>query len=90
MSKITCENYHNSYLRFEDRQAGVGLSYCPLEERYIYNTYCIDMKKVKEIFSVEHDMLEDAVDLLNQEFSTWEFVDYEKKKEGCSTCVAKR
>jgi len=83
------DNYDHHYLRFQDRQAGVSLTYCQEETRFYYNVYCIDLVSLKELFSVECEFLEDALELVHHEFGTWELVSYEKKKEGCSTCVAK-
>jgi hypothetical protein len=86
--KLTSENYDKSFLRFRDRQAGVGVVYCPDENRYFYNSYCIETKILKELMSVEFDFLEDALELVNDEFSTWEKVDFEPEK-GCGSCAAK-
>ena len=88
--KITEENYQSHFLRFQKRQAGISLVFCPEREKFTYNTYCIESELFKELFSVEHDYLEDALCLLNDEFPTWELVSYEsKKKSGCSSCAAK-
>ncbi len=38
--------------------------------------------------SVEFEFLEDAIELINDEFSSWEKVDFEPEK-GCGTCAAK-
>ena len=85
---ITIQNYDNSFLVFGDRQAGVSLTYCPFEKKYFYNVYCFDMKILKELFSVEHDFLEDAIIQLNDEFGSWELKKYEEKKD-CGSCSAK-
>ena len=88
--KINEENYQSHFLRFQKRQAGISLVFCPDREKYTYNTYCIESELLKELFSVEHDYLEDALTLLNDEFPTWELVSYEsKQKSGCSSCAAK-
>ena len=88
--KITEENYQSHFLRFQKRQAGISLVFCPEREKYTYNTYCIEAELLKELFSVEHDYLEDALKLLEDEFPTWELTPYEsKKKSGCSSCAAK-
>ena len=86
-TQLNEENYMAHYLRFNDRQAGIGLVYCPQEDRYAYNVYCIDFLLMKELFSVECEFLEDALELVQQEFGTWELVAYEKKN--CSDCSAK-
>ncbi len=86
---LTEENFLHSYLRFNDRQAGVSLLYCEEKKSYYYNSYCVESKLLKELFSVEHDFLCDAIDLVNQEFGTWELVTIEEKKSGCSSCHAK-
>lgn len=86
--KLTSENYDKSFLQFRDRQAGVGVVYCPEENKYFYNSYCIETKVLKELMSVEFDFLEDALELVNDEFSTWEKVDFEPEK-GCGSCAAK-
>ncbi len=84
---LTEENYDANYLRFNDRQAGVSLVYDLEEERFYYNVYCMDLVLTKELFSVECEFLTDALELVHQEFGTWELVSYEKK--GCSDCAAK-
>lgn len=88
--QLTEENYESDYLRFQDRQAGVSLVYDPYEERYYYNAYCVEMKLVKELFSVEYRFLEEALETINDEFGTWELVSFDKKKSGCGSCVAKK
>ena len=89
-AKLTEENYLESCLRFRDRQAGVGIVYCPDEKRYYYNAYCLETKLVKELMSVEFDFLEDALDYIDDEFGTWEIENFDKEKSnGCSSCVAK-
>ena len=89
--KITEDNYQSHFLRFQKRQAGISLVFCPDREKYTYNTYCIEAELLKELLSVEHDYLEDALSLLNEEFPSWELVSYEPKdkKSGCSSCAAK-
>ncbi|MBC61073.1 MAG: hypothetical protein CMP11_01345 [Zetaproteobacteria bacterium] len=83
---ITEDNYINSYLRHNTRQAGISLVYSPNEERYYYNVYCIEMDLLKELMSVEVEYLSEAIDLINSEFGTWELKDYEKQEKSCSTC----
>lgn len=87
--QITEENFETHYLRFEKRQAGVGLVYCPEKEAYSYNAYCLEKELLKELFSVEHEFLEDALQMIHEEFGSWELVPYEKQKSGCSSCAAK-
>jgi hypothetical protein len=86
---LTTENYSHSFFNFEDRQAGVGLVFSPNENRFYYNAYCLEAKLLKELFSVEHEFLEDALITINDEFGQWELKSHEVKKEGCGTCVAK-
>lgn len=89
-TKITEENYQSHFLSFQQRQAGIGLVFCPESEKYSYNAYCFEKDLLKELFSVEHDYLEDAIAMINDEFGAWELLSYEKeKKSGCSTCTAK-
>ena len=82
-------NYQSHYLRFQKRQAGVSLVYSPEDQRYYYNVYCIDAQIHKELYTVEHSFLSDALELINEEFATWELQSFEGKKNGCSSCVAK-
>lgn len=87
--KLTHENYDHSYLNFQDRQAGVSLVFCPSEKRYFYNAYCVEIVLMKELFSVEFEYLDDALDTIHAEFGQWELKSFEEKKEGCGTCIAK-
>ena len=87
---LTAENYTTSYKQFGDRQAGVGLVYSPEEDRYYYNAYCIEMKLLKELVSVEFEFLDDALEMINADFGPWKLEDYDKKKSGCGSCAAKR
>ena len=87
--KLTEENYISHFFRFEKRQAGISLVYCPEKEAYYYNAYCLEMELVKEIYTKEFNFLEDALEHINTEFPGWELVPYEKEKSGCSSCVAK-
>ena len=86
--QITEENYQTHYLQFQDRQAGVSLIYDNLTSSYKYNVYCLERKLMKEIMSVEHDYLEDAIINVNEEFPSWELTAY-GEKSGCGSCVAK-
>jgi hypothetical protein len=87
--KLTEENYYYSFFKFNDRQAGVSLIFSPEEEHYLYNSYCLETKRLNEIFSVESEFLSEAIDLINNEFGGWELVSLKEKQSGCSTCVAK-
>ena len=88
--KLNDQNFQESYLRFRDRQAGVGVVYCPEENRYFYNAYCLEMKLLKELMSVEFEFLDDALEFIDDEFGTWDIENYEDKKDsGCGSCVAK-
>lgn len=86
--QLTEFNYEYSYLQFQDRQAGISLVYSPEEERYYYNAYCIEMKNLKELFTVEYLFLEEALETINAEFFGWELKSFDKKS-GCSSCAAK-
>ena len=86
--KLTTENWDHVVLQFRDRQAGISLVYDPDLERFTYNAYCIEAKLMKELFTCEYDFLEDALDVINSEFGTWEILDLGAKK-GCGSCVAK-
>ena len=86
--QINEENYEYSFLRFEDRQAGVSLVYDSNEDRYYYNAYCVEVKLLKDLFSIEYRYLEDALETINDEFGTWELAVFEDKKKECGSCVA--
>ena len=85
---LTPDNYTHSVLVFRDRQAGVSEIFDPLMERYSYNAYCLEKKLLKELFTCEYDFLDDALQVINDEFGTWELQTFEEKS-GCSSCVAK-
>ena len=68
--RLTLNNWHSSYLRFQDRQAGVSLVYCPNQDRFVYNAYCIETKIFKELFTVEFEFVNDAIACINEEFKT--------------------
>jgi hypothetical protein len=86
--KLTEENFLYSYFNFNDRQAGVSIVFSPKEERYFYNSYCLEVELLKEVFSVESEFLSEALELINNEFGGWELVST-KEKTGCSNCHAK-
>ena len=86
--KLNEENYLHTVLVFRDRQAGVSEIFDPASETYSYNAYCLEKKLVEELFTCEYDFLSDALDVVNQEFGTWEAESFEEKK-GCGSCVAK-
>ena len=87
--RLNPRNYESSTLRFRDRQAGVSLVYDPGEGRYYYNAYCVETRLMKELFAVEHQYLEDALETINAEFGTWELESFDEKKSGCGSCAAK-
>ncbi|MDD9950459.1 MAG: hypothetical protein OXT67_02735 [Zetaproteobacteria bacterium] len=87
--KLNESNYDSHYLRFQERQAGVSLVFDPDKELYYYNAYCIEMKLLKELFTVEYTFLEEALETIDAEFGTWELTPYDKKKSGCGSCAAK-
>lgn len=75
--------------RFEDRQAGVSLIFNPDENNFTYNAYCLETHLMKELFTVEQEFLEDALDLINAEFGSWQLVEVSGKSSGCGSCAAK-
>ena len=81
---LTEENYQEKAYEFRDRQAGVSIIFDPKSESYTYNAYCLEKKLMKELFSVEHDYLQDALDQINQEFGTWDLTDL-GEKSGCGS-----
>ncbi|MCX6128375.1 MAG: hypothetical protein NTX25_04835 [Proteobacteria bacterium] len=87
--QLNDENYLQKAFQFRDRQAGVSLIYDPYDQVYSYNAYCLETKLMKELFTVEQEYLEDAINLINAEFGSWELVDLTGKSSGCGTCVAK-
>ena len=87
-NEITQENYTSHFLSFQKRQAGISLVYSSKEEKFFYNAYCIETELLKELFSVEFEFLDDAIEALNEEFKGWELTPYEQKS-GCSSCSAK-
>lgn len=83
---LTTENYDAKVLRFQDRQAGVSLIFDPDKDLFTYNAYCLELKSLKELFSIEFDELTDALDLVNSEFSEWTLADvYSKKSCACKS-----
>lgn len=91
-SKLTQQNFLEKVFNFRDRQAGVSVIFDPHNSRFSYNAYCLEKQIMKELFTVEHEYLEDALDLINKEFGSWELTDLsnEKKNNGCGSCVAKK
>lgn len=85
--KLTEENFSHTIFRFRDRQAGVSVIYDPDRNVYTYNAYCLETKIMKELFTVEHDFLSDAISMINDEFGSWELIDLDDK--GCGSCAAK-
>jgi hypothetical protein len=86
--KLTSSNFDHAILRFRERQAGIGVIYDPDDDKFTYNAYCLETKLLEELYSCEFEFLDDALDVINQEFGSWELVDL-SAKEGCGTCVAK-
>ena len=86
--KITGENFEYKILQFRERQAGIGLVFDPESKSYNYNAYCIETKLLTELFSSEYEFLDDALEVVNNEFGTWEIVDL-SAKSGCGSCAAK-
>ena len=87
--QLNDENFLQKAFQFRDRQAGVSLIYDPDEQAFTYNAYCLETKLMKELFTVEQDYLEDAIELINAEFGSWELVDLTGKSSGCGSCAAK-
>ncbi len=87
--QLTEENFQDAALVFQDRQAGVSVVYDPDLKKYFYNAYCIEATLLKELFSCEYEFLEDALNVINSEFSTWSLKKLEEKKSGCGSCAAK-
>ena len=44
---------------------------------------------MKELFTVEYDFLDDALDMINGEFGSWEIDSLGTKKSECGSCIAK-
>jgi hypothetical protein len=88
--KLTTANYDHTILRFRDRQAGVSVIFDHERDRFTYNAYCLETVLLKELFTCEYDFLEDALEVVNSEFGTWESVDLGAKENGCGSCAAKR
>lgn len=88
MNALTPENYLTKAFRFRERQAGVSVIFDPEDEVFTYNAYCLELELVKELFTVEFDVLDEALDLINNEFGTWDLKDF-VPPSGCGSCVAK-
>ena len=86
---LTIDNYLEKSFIFRDRQAGVCEIYDPQTKQYSYNAYCLERKLMKELFTVEFDFLDDALQLINDEFGSWEIESLGTKKSECGSCVAK-
>jgi hypothetical protein len=87
-SFITTDNFEYTVLRFRDRQAGIAVIYDSELDRFTYNAYCIETKLLQELYSCEFEFLDDALTLINDEFSEWEKFDL-SAKSGCGSCAAK-
>ena len=87
--QLNDDNYLQKAYQFRDRQAGVSLIYDPDDQVFTYNAYCLETKVMKELFTVEQEFLEDAIELINAEFGSWELVDLTGKSSGCGSCAAK-
>lgn len=86
--RLTEDNFSHAVLKFRDRQAGVSVVYDGSTDRFSYNAYCIEITLLEELFTCEFEFLTDALQVVNDEFGTWELVDL-SKKQGCGSCVAK-
>ncbi len=87
--QLSVENFMQKAFRFNDRQAGVSLIFDPERDQFTYNAYCLETHLMKELFTVEQDYLDDALELINAEFGSWELVDLSGKTSGCGSCAAK-
>ena len=83
---LTAANYTYCYYVFRTRQAGVAEIYDPIKCLYVYNSYCLEQKLLKEIYSVEFSFLDDAIAHINAEFGNWEFRNIMLKKSACNGC----
>ena len=83
MTSLDSLNFEQMVFRFNDRQAGVSSIYDPEKNIYTYNVYCLEIKLLKEIFSVEFTNLNEALELANHEFGNWELQNINFKKRGC-------
>lgn len=84
---LTVDNYATTVLRFRDRQAGVSLVYDQDRSRFYYNSYCIEVKLLKELYACEFEYLDEALEHINSEFGSWDVEELEEK--GCGSCAAK-
>ncbi len=89
LSRLDSDNYLEKAFRFRDRQAGVSVIFNPEGESFTYNAYCLETKIMKELFTVEFDYLDDALQLMNDECGSWELIDLGEQSNGCGSCVAK-
>ena len=83
------ENFLNMALVFRERQAGVSLIMDPLNDRISYNAYCLETKLLKDLYTKEFRVLDEALDHINAEFGNWELKPLIEDKSGCGSCVAK-
>ncbi len=86
---LSSENYSDSFYKFQDRQAGISLVFSHEDNKFYYNAYCLETKLLKELFSVEHEFLDDALETINGEFGQWELESFDKKEDSCGSCIAK-
>ena len=83
--KLTRENFESMALMHRDRQAGVSMIYDPARDIFVYNAYCIELKLLKELFSRECDTLDQALDIVNEEFTEWSLATVSVEQGGCPT-----
>ncbi len=88
LTKLKTDNFLDSVLVFQDRQAGVSAIYDPSSDVFTYNAYCLEKKLLKELFSCEYQSLDEALALVNEEFGSWELKSL-MKTSGCGSCAAK-
>jgi len=79
------ENFLDVYYRFQHRQAGVSISYCPEKKFYLYNAYCIDIEQMNELLSYEYSDLDSAIEVVKEEFGHWPLFFYQKPSS-CGKC----
>lgn len=87
-AKLTAENFMDTVLKFRDRQAGISVIYDPEDGSYGYNAYCIETTLLKELFTCEYQFLDDALEVINSEFGTWDTQSL-NEDSGCGSCIAK-
>jgi len=91
--KINTENWSYSHYYSEPLRAFVSLGASPVEgTEKVQIQYLVTLtdKDYQELFQSTHDSLEAAIEVLNDKYSNWQFLDGLNKTEGdgCTTCAA--